>query len=174
MLFTILSVPVFGNPEEGNEDPTLKLDSIVEVNQRAFKNQIYLDIHMLGLGLGYSKKVHKNLSIGIEAGGGLMYQLWIKNPSNSKGHPPFPEIYYYNLLASYSFSNIFQLVVGLGQTLYALNVDNVEKTNSVKLRFLTDTKKIQFGISFTIGTKRDNVFLSYLSFPLLRINLNKQ
>lgn len=103
-----------------------------------------------------------------------MYQFWIRNPSNKKRESPFPEIYYYNVLAGYSFSDYFQFEVALGHTLYAINVDHVEKTESVKVRFLTDTKKIQFGISVTVGTKKGNVFLSYVSFPLLRIALNKQ
>lgn len=86
-LFTFFSTSVLGNPGEGDKNLGLTNRKLGYnfLHSRSddpenFNNQFCLDIHMLGLGVGYRKKVHKNFFIGIEAGGGINVPILDKKP----------------------------------------------------------------------------------------------
>jgi len=173
LLFTILSVPVFGNSGEGDKDP------------KNFNNQLTLDVQFLGIGVGYKRRVYNNLFVGIEAGAGAALNIWLsKAPNAIAGSNYTAEIYHFGIMSTYYIISNLQLELGLQQTGYLFDEQKTQKSRSIVLGTFIGGEKMQLGIRTTFGSiegaeyhmglpiKKRRTF-SYITLLILRLHLNK-
>ena len=159
LLITLLFVVVL--PVVGQEDS-------IEVKKLAYRNQLDLDVELLGFSIGYKKRIHNNWFVGGRTGGGLSYARIYFQSGYSEG--TF-ETTHVQLFLQYSIQQKILIESGLRYSLL-WNGDNLFNVISGTVGIYIGLKKIQVGTRIGFShIDEENAYLN--SLLILKIPLKK-
>lgn len=178
IIFIVLYLPAFGSlGEDDNNSTSPKTFTSDTLNIKKEKNevldeQIDLNIQFLSLGLGYKKRIYKDLFLGIKGSAGLGINFWFNMTDIKERNGVILEKFYITSGVYYLPSPSVQLYFGLAKVGLGSDLRNSQINTALKFDFLVGKNRVKYGIKLTAVKGDKKLQFLYSSFLTFKILLN--